>query len=393
MNLFYKFLVLFFIRRLSRTFKGDLVIIFPNNYKYILGSTINAPYFKILNNFLFIRIFFSGVSGISYGYSKKDWVTDDLSYIIRIGLKNIKEIKSLKLNFDYFFNYRKIFSFFYSNTISKSKKQISFHYDLGNNFYKCWLDKTMTYSSGLFYEKKLALQAAQNNKYESLAKLAKIKKSNTILEIGCGWGGFISYISKNIGSNITGITISKNQYHYVRSLQRSNATVKLLDYRKINKSYDKIISIEMFEAVGKKNWNNYFKILNRSLKKKGLAALQIITINENLYSNYERNKDFIQRYIFPGGMLPTKKIIYSLADQNNLSICQEKSLRKDYAKTLEMWRRNFLNSWKRLENMGYSKEFKRLWEYYLTYCEEGFRAETINVYQFLLKKINEKSKL
>ena len=121
--------------------------------------------------------------------------------------------------------------------------------------------------------------------------------------------------------------------------------------------------------------------------------MQIITINENLYSNYERNKDFIQRYIFPGGMLPTKKIIYSLADQNNLSICQEKSLRKDYAKTLEMWRKNFLNSWKRLENMGYSKEFKRLWEYYLTYCEEGFRAETINVYQFLLKKINEKTKI
>ena len=143
----------------------------------------------------------------------------------------------------------------------------------------------------------------------------------------------------------------------------------------------------MFEAVGKKNWNKYFNILNKSLDRKGSIALQIITINENLYKSYENNKDFIQKYIFPGGMLPTKKIIYNLAKKNNLLVCKEISLRTDYAKTLNIWRVNFLNSWIKLEKMGFSDDFKRLWEYYLTYCEEGFKANTINVHQFLLKKI------
>ena len=145
----------------------------------------------------------------------------------------------------------------------------------------------------------------------------------------------------------------------------------------------------MFEAVGKKNWDTFFKVINRSLKKNGLAALQIITISEHLYKHYSKNKDFIQKYIFPGGMLPTKRIIYDLANNNNFYISSEKSLGQDYAQTLQIWRKNFFLKWKNLENIGFKKDFKRLWEFYLTYCEEGFKAETINVHQFLLKKINE----
>ena len=217
----------------------------------------------------------------------------------------------------------------------------------------------------------------------------KISKRNTVLEIGCGWGGFTSYISKNVGAKVTGITISKNQYLYAKNIKQKNVIIKFLDYRKINEMYDKIVSIEMFEAVGKKNWNNFFQILDKSLKKKGLAALQIITINESLFESYEKNKDFIQKYIFPGGMLPTKNIIYSLASNNNLHVCKEKSLRTDYAKTLYFWRHNFLNKWHKLEKMGFKDDFKRLWEYYLVYCEEGFKAGTINVHQILLKKTND----
>ena len=185
----------------------------------------------------------------------------------------------------------------------------------------------MTYSSAIFNKKNISLESAQDNKYKSLIKLAKINKQNKVLEIGCGWGGFTGYVSKKIGSNITGITISKNQYEYATNLQQKNVSIKFLDYRKIKKKYDKIVSIEMFEAVGKKNWDTFFKVINSSLKKNGAAVLQIITINEKLYDNYSINKDFIQKYIFPGGMLPTKKIIYNLANANNLSITFEKSLR------------------------------------------------------------------
>ncbi len=386
MKLLNKIIIKLILKKLAKRFTGNLVIIFPDDSRYILGKNNKAPKFKISNYFLFLRILFSGISGIGYAYSKGEWSTNNLSYIIELGIKNLVNIKSLKININFFLRIKKIFSLFFSNTISKSKKQISFHYDLGNNFYKCWLDRTMTYSSAIFSKKKQSLQIAQKNKYESLVRLANIKKNNTVLEIGCGWGGFVSYVSENIGSKITGITISRNQYDYVKKLKKSNTKVKFLDYRKVDTVYDKIISIEMFEAVGKKNWNKYFNILNKSLDKKGSIALQIITINENLYKSYESNKDFIQKYIFPGGMLPTKKIIYNLAKKNNLRIFKEISLRNHYVKTLNIWRVNFLNNWHKLEKLGYSDDFKRLWEYYLIYCEKGFKANTINVYQFLLKK-------
>ena len=386
MRLLNKIIIKLILKKLAKKFTGNLVIIFPDDSRYILGKNNKAPKFKISNYFLFLRILFSGISGIGYGYSKGEWSTNNLSYIIELGIKNLVNIKSLKININFFLRIKKIFSLFFSNTISKSKRQISFHYDLGNNFYKCWLDKTMTYSSAIFSKKKQSLQIAQKNKYESLVRLANIKKNNTVLEIGCGWGGFVSYVSENIGSKITGITISRNQYDYVKKLKKNNAKVKFLDYRKVDTVYDKIISIEMFEAVGKKNWNKYFNILNKSLDRKGSIALQIITINENLYKSYENNKDFIQKYIFPGGMLPTKNIIYNLAKKNNLRIFKEISLRNHYVKTLNIWRVNFLNNWHKLEKLGYSDDFKRLWEYYLIYCEKGFKANTINVYQFLLKK-------
>ena len=386
MSFLYRIITRIILRKLVSNFKGDLIIKFPDQSKCIIGKNKESPYFQINKNFFLMRLLFKGVSDIGYGYYKGEWSTNNLSYIIKVGLRNIKTIKSLKVKESFFYKVKKIFLIEKSNTISKSKKQISFHYDLGNKFYNCWLDKTMTYSSALFNNKNISLESAQANKYKNLIKLAKINKNNKVLEIGCGWGGFTDYISKNVGSHITGITISKNQYEYVTNLKQKNVSIKFLDYRKVQEKYDKIVSIEMFEAVGKKNWNIFFKVLNRSLKKNGLAALQIITINEKLYRSYSLNKDFIQKYIFPGGMLPTKKIINNLANNNNLSITFEKTLGKDYAKTLHIWRKNFISKWKTLENMGYKRDFKRLWEFYLTYCEEGFKAETINVYQFLLKK-------
>ena len=386
MSFFYKVVSRIILRKLTSNFQGNLIIKFPDKSKYIIGNKKNGPYFHILNNFFLLRVLLNGVSAIGYGYYKGEWKTNNLSYIVRLGLINIKTIKTLKIKESFLYKIKKVFLLDRENTITKSKKQISFHYDLGNKFYSYWLDKTMTYSSAIFNNKNISLETAQINKYKSLTSLARINRNNKVLEIGCGWGGFTGYVSKNIGANITGITISKNQYNYASSLKQKNVKIQFLDYRKIKSKYDKIISIEMFEAVGKKNWNIFFKVLHESLKRNGLAALQIITINEDLYKYYSMNKDFIQKYIFPGGMLPTKKIIYNLACSNNLSIIFDKSIGQDYAKTLQIWRENFFSKWNNLESLGFKKDFKRLWEFYLTYCEEGFRAETINVHQFLMRK-------
>jgi len=382
----YKMFTIYLLNKISDNFSGNLKVVFPDQTAFYLGKK-SCNYCIYIKSYLFLfRILFQGISSIGYSYYKGEWETNNLSYVIRLGLTNIKLIGKLKYNKYNYLQFKKLLFLQASNSISKSKKQISYHYDLGNNFYKCWLDKSMTYSSAIFKNRNLSLEKAQINKYKSLIDLANIKKSNTVLEIGCGWGGFVNYVSKTIGSKITGITISKNQYTYAKKLNQQNANIKFLDYRKINNVYDKIISIEMFEAVGKKNWNDFFKILDKSLKNQGLAALQIITINEKLYESYEKNKDFIQKYIFPGGMLPTKSIIHSLANRNNLYVSKEKSLRKDYAITLNLWRKNFINKWSIVQKMGFKNDFKRLWEYYLIYCEEGFKAGTINVHQFLLKK-------
>ena len=188
--------------------------------------------------------------------------------------------------------------------------------------------------------------------------------------------------------NVSGITISDKQYKYINDTLKLSNNIKFQDYRKVNGLYDKIVSIEMFEAVGKKDWSTYFKTIRKCLKNNGIAALQIITINEEGYSSYEKNKDFIQKYIFPGGMLPTKSLLKKFAIKNNLIIEEKRSFGEDYARTLRIWRRNFLSKWDKIKKLGYDEEFKRLWEYYLCYCELGFKVGTIDVSQFKIKKTN-----
>ena len=196
----------------------------------------------------------------------------------------------------------------------------------------------------------------------------------------------MKYVNAHVGSNITGITISKNQYEALKSNNSDNFKVQFTDYRKIDNVYDRIVSIEMFEAVGRKNWNKYFKILNKSLVNKGCVALQIITIEEEYYPAYKNNKDFIQKYIFPGGMLPTKRLIEDYARKHKLRLIKQKSFGLDYAKTLRIWHQNFVEKWHEIEKLGYNETFKKLWEYYLCYCEAGFRHKSIDVTQFILNK-------
>ncbi|MBD3821059.1 MAG: class I SAM-dependent methyltransferase [Thiotrichales bacterium] len=280
------------------------------------------------------------------------------------------------------------------NSVENSKRNIAAHYDLGNDFYRLWLDESMTYSSGLFShaetDEKASLLKTQERKYQRLLDKLDSRPGEHILEIGCGWGGFAELAAKQ-QRNVTGITLSKAQHDYAcerlaNAGLSQQAMIRLIDYRHMQGQFNHIVSIEMFEAVGKEYWQAYFTQLNKLLKPGGRAALQIITIDEAYADSYQNSVDFIQAYIFPGGLLPSPTQIRTLAENHDLDLIDEFSFGQDYAKTLHQWLQNFESHHKKLLDMGYDESFQRIWRYYLDYCRVGFDTEQINVYQFVLEK-------
>ena len=330
-----------------------------------------------------------GSVAFAESYINKDISTDNLTNLIHYCALNNDQAEST-------FNIsilkkiiHKVFHYKNKNTKNQKKKNISFHYDLGNKFYEYWLDKTMTYSSAIFNNKSIELEAAQNNKYKKLAELSAIKNGDQILEIGCGWGGFAEFIGNNYDCNLTAVTISREQYEYTKKrIFDANLSHKievlLCDYRNITGKFDKIVSIEMFEAVGKQYWNTFFKKIENILKPKGSISLQLITIDDNIYDVYKTNPDFIQKYIFPGGMLPSDKILKELINKTSLKINSIDSFSKDYAKTLNIWNKEFNKKWDKIEKLGFDENFKLLWNYYLSYCEGGFLSKNIDLKQIKL---------
>jgi cyclopropane-fatty-acyl-phospholipid synthase len=330
-----------------------------------------------------------GSVAFAESYINKDISTDNLTNLIHYCALNNDQAEST-------FNIsilkkiiHKVFHYKNKNTKNQAKKNISFHYDLGNKFYEYWLDKTMTYSSAIFNNKSIELEAAQNNKYKKLAELSAIKNGDQILEIGCGWGGFAEFIGNNYDCNLTAVTISREQYEYTKKrIFDANLSHKievlLCDYRNITGKFDKIVSIEMFEAVGKQYWNKFFKKIENILKPKGSISLQLITIDDNIYDVYKTNPDFIQKYIFPGGMLPSDKILKELINKTSLKINSIDSFSKDYAKTLNIWNKEFNKKWDKIEKLGFDENFKLLWNYYLSYCEGGFLSKNIDLKQIKL---------
>ncbi|MDP6219555.1 MAG: cyclopropane-fatty-acyl-phospholipid synthase family protein, partial [Alphaproteobacteria bacterium] len=271
-----------------------------------------------------------------------------------------------------------------------SARNIAYHYDLGNEFYAAWLDGTMTYSSAVYETDSDDLSTAQTNKYRRLAELADIQPGDHVLEIGCGWGGFAKYAVEERGAHVTGITISKAQHEFASNRLAAagladRADVRLVDYRDVDGTFDKIVSIEMFEAVGQAYWQTYFEALSRLLKNGGRAALQAITIEEQAFEEYLANPDFIQRYIFPGGMLPSMPRLEQPVDAAGLKLVAEKGYGLDYARTLAEWRERFIAAWPSLSGKTFDMRFKRMWELYLSYCEGGFRAGQIDVKHLLFE--------
>ena len=270
-----------------------------------------------------------------------------------------------------------------------SAKNIAHHYDLGNSFYEAWLDPTMTYSSAVFDSDDDDLTTAQLNKYQRLAELADIKPGERVLEIGCGWGGFAKYVASNIGANVVGITISKEQFVFAKGIIKQasledKVDLRLMDYRDIQGKFDKIVSIEMFEAVGRNYWQAYFSTISRVLSEGGRAVLQSITIDHAAYRSYENQPDFIQRYIFPGGMLPSLPMLERPLMDAGLHLVSERGYASHYARTLDEWRRRFNAAWPNISEPRFDHRFKRMWELYLAYCEGGFRSGLIDVKQMLL---------
>ena len=246
----------------------------------------------------------------------------------------------------------------------------------------------MTYSSAIFHEKSIEIEDAQNNKYKRLAELSSINNGDEVLEIGCGWGGFAEFLGKNYDCKVTAITISEEQFKFAtkriaEAKLAEKVKIVFCDYRNLSGKFDKIISIEMFEAVGCEYWNTFFKKVESVLKPKGSISLQLITIDDKIYDVYKINPDFIQKYIFPGGMLPSMKVLKNILGNTSLNIKSIDSYANDYAKTLNIWNKQFNQNWSKIEKLGFDERFKLLWNYYLSYCEGGFLSKNID-----LKQIN-----
>ena len=328
----------------------------------------------------------SGSVGLAESYMRNEFETTNLSNLIELAARNIAIIHKFSGILDLkFLNFIK--NKFIKNTRNRSKDNIAKHYDLGNDFFSLWLDKTLTYSSAIFDEQNKDLAEAQNNKYQKLINLIQPNNGDKILEIGCGWGGFAEYLGKNYDVKLDCITISKKQFEYAKERIHNcglneKVNIEIKDYRDLKSKYNSIASIEMIEAVGQNYLESYFKTIKDNLSDGGKAAIQAITIDDSLYDRYKNKQDFIQKYIFPGGFLPSLGFMKSLIKKNNLSLLKVNSYPDDYAKTLATWRENFLKVWSNITPLGFDETFKRMWEFYLSYCEAGFKSKNIDLIQF-----------
>ena len=368
---------------------GKLTITLPNNENLEFFGKGDLKSNLKLNSYMpILRTITSGHVGFAESYLKGEWTSSDLESLLEIMVTNLPEAFSAKSKIH--LTYNRIIHFFRENTKSRAKKNIQYHYDLGNDFYKLWLDKTMTYSSAVFKNEKESLTEAQENKYQLLIDSLDIKSHHKVLEIGCGWGGFAEYAAKKVGCSIKGITISPSQLKFATNRIKESklddkVTLELCDYRDLKGKYDRVVSIEMIEAVGEKYWKNYFKKIKDVLKKDGLAGIQVILINNKSYQRYSKSVDFIQKYVFPGGMLPSQEKLNENYVDAGLVEVNSHSFGKSYAKTLTIWHKEFLNSLSAIKKLGFDIKLERIFKYYFSYCKAGFNSERIDVAQKIIK--------
>lgn len=372
---------------------GTLQVTLPDGRVLIFRGAEPGPTASMtVKNYRFAwRTLRSGDLGIAEAYLRDEWETPDLTGFLYLFCIN-REMMERVLGGNRVVRWLQVLRHWLNrNTKRQARKNIHAHYDLGNAFYSAWLDPSMTYSSALFEDDTADLTAAQHNKYRRLAEAIDLRPGQKLLEIGCGWGGFAEYAARTFGARVVGLTISKQQRDFARARIHNaglsdRVEIKLQDYRDERDRYDRIVSIEMIEAVGEQFWPKYFSQLRDRLLPGGLAGIQAITIQDSLFQAYRREVDFIQRYVFPGGMLPSPQILKTLGERFGVPVIRERIFGQDYARTLAIWRSNFRAAWPNLTPSGFDDRFRRLWEYYLAYCEAGFLSGNIDVRQVVFAK-------
>ncbi|MDB5654351.1 MAG: cyclopropane-fatty-acyl-phospholipid synthase [Tardiphaga sp.] len=377
----------------SRLRRGTLDVTLPDGRQVRLGGVEPGPSaaMTIYGYGFASRLLNGGDIGIAEAYLHGEWDTPDLTQFLYLFCIN-HDLIQLMLGSNPVMRFVQIVRHWFNrNTRRQAKKNIFAHYDIGNAFYSAWLDPSMTYSSAIYEDGTQDLTAAQNNKYRRLAEAIDLQPGHRVLEIGCGWGGFAEYAAKNYGAHVTGLTISREQRDFAQKRMMEaglsdRVEIKFQDYRDERGQYDRIASIEMIEAVGEQFWPQYFTQLRDRLLPGGLVGIQAITIQDKFFKTYRSEVDFIQRYVFPGGMLPSPEILKSLGEKFGVPVVRERIFGLDYAKTLSTWRDNFRAAWPSLTPLGFDDRFRRLWEYYLAYCEAGFLSGNIDVRQVVFAK-------
>lgn len=374
------------LRLLDQVRYGRLVIVLPSGKSLVAqGSLPGADAKIILNNWRSVRRMVTGGDiGFAQAYIEGGWTTPDLTSVIRFAARNRDTLLSTLRGSRFMRLVHRVGHLLNANTRRGSRKNIEAHYDLGNDFYRRWLDQTMLYSSAIWNEKTHSLESAQEFKLQCIADKLALEGGEKILEIGCGWGALATFLAEQGDAHVTGITLSPSQLALAKKVvseagQAEAVDLRLQDYRDVEGQFDRIVSIEMFEAVGEAYWPEYFATLKRCLKPGGRAVLQIISIEDARYENYRRKADFIQKFIFPGGFLPSDKVLERDLSKAGLALKETEHFGHSYALTLAEWRQRFISNWPAIEQLGFDDRFRRLWEYYLCYCEGGFEEGAINV--------------
>ena len=387
-----------FLTRLGRHVEyGQLQIEMPSGETIQCAGTQAGPAARLsLHRWRAVRRLLAGGDiGFAESYMDGDWSTPDLTALIELAARNHETmIPAMGGSWLARMAYR-LAHLRRGNTRAGSRRNIPAHYDLGNAFYAEWLDPGMTYSSALYETPDTTLEQAQTAKQDLAMAALDLAGGETVLEIGCGWGGLAERLAREHGCHVTGLTLSPAQLDLARARfpggsasTPPHGSVELLrrDYRDMDGTFDRVVSIEMLEAVGREYWPAYFAAVRDRLRPGGIAALQVITMAEDRYAAYERGADFIQRHIFPGGMLPSDEAMREQTAAAGLVLDSTRSFGASYARTLADWRVRFLDAWPRLAAMGFNERFKRKWDYYLCYCEAGFRAEALDVRLYRLTR-------
>ena len=389
----YPYTTRIFLSMLGRIQVGSLDIELPSGERRVFNGKMPGPNaaIKIKSHSVISRLFGSSDIALAEAYRDDLLEVDDLTSLMLMACLNQEILeKAFTGNFFgmIFYRLRHLVRF---NSRRGSKKNIHAHYDLGNSFYKLWLDPTMTYSSAIFKDQNESLESAQKNKYQRIIDSLNLKSSDHILEIGCGWGGFATMAATKFGCKVTCLTLSNEQFAYSTELVKKLGlehliNIKICDYRDETGLYDHVVSIEMIEAVGEQYWGNYFSTIYSRLKYGGKAHIQSITIKDELFDSYKTSTDFIQQYIFPGGMLLSPKNIKAQAVKSGLIVKDYFEFGLDYAETLRRWRADFFEKLEAVKAVGFDDSFIKIWNFYYCYCEAGFMSRRIDVAQVLMEK-------